>query len=299
MPVTRRSGLDGRTRQPSGEVHVVLRLEPPHLDLESLQLAIDDRRASSTSASARQQKPDQRQPQLARVRHGPAVDEHLARVERGRRAETGRAAPRHRSSGTSRDADASAGCPTSGTRATRGRVSSARWKSVAVERRKYQRDRERPGRPPNSAACRSGSSAASSSGLGSSDSSAYGQNRSRGCVAGIAVAGGTNGGTCCGRLLRHRTGGCGESRNGILPHLRLQACPTFASFRPSTSCDSDRRLQALLVGYGDDAVLEALRPRPRRFARAVGAAAHTSAATRRGRCRCDRDAARRRVSPAR
>ena len=49
-----------------------------------------------------------------------------------------------------------------------------------VNARKDERDREGPSRGPNSAACRSGSSAASSSAVGSSGRSAYGQNRSSG-----------------------------------------------------------------------------------------------------------------------
>ena len=113
------------------------------------------------------------------MRHGPAVDEHVARVEP---ADDGKQIAQR-----------------FGVRGVKGRA-VARLVAVphqAVSREPRARSTARacsspanggntsviengPGGVPNSAAWRSGSSAASSSALGSSARSAYGQNRSRG-----------------------------------------------------------------------------------------------------------------------
>ena len=76
--------LPRRLRQPAGEEHVVFGLELLEVGLEPLQIAFDAWRAARRLP--RNQEPDQRQPQLARVRHRPIVDQHFGGVGARRRS---------------------------------------------------------------------------------------------------------------------------------------------------------------------------------------------------------------------
>ena len=67
--------LPRRLRQPAGEEHVVFGFELLQLGLEPLQIAFDGRRGHT--ALPGNEEPDERQPQLARVRHRPIVDRAL------------------------------------------------------------------------------------------------------------------------------------------------------------------------------------------------------------------------------
>ena len=126
----------------------------------------------------RDEEPDERQPQVARVRHRPIVDEHLGVVRRRRRSGN-----RSRSLAASLRpepravAAVSAGARSRGTQPTRARERE-RLARTAGRRASGNTSVIENGRgcAPNSASCRSGSSAASSSSVGCSGSSAYGQN---------------------------------------------------------------------------------------------------------------------------
>ena len=72
-----RARLPWRTRQAAGKEHVELGLEPADFGLEVNHLLSNSDFGFGHARSAEQVKPEQRQPQLPRVRHGPIVDQHL------------------------------------------------------------------------------------------------------------------------------------------------------------------------------------------------------------------------------
>src|SRR6185503_14147227 len=115
------------------------------------------------------QEPDERQPQLARVRHRPIVDEHVGGV--------GAADNLEQIAQLDRVARPEAGASSSA-RAKSGTSSGGNTRVIENGRASC----------PNSASRRSGSSAASSSLVGCSGSSAYGQKRSSGRYRGGSAA---------------------------------------------------------------------------------------------------------------
>ena len=150
-------------------------------DSSRMQIAFDLARRHSYRVN---EKPDERQPELPRVRHGPIVNQHLGGVGAPHDLEhlaqplgVGRQKSRRGSDGRRRFRFRGTRLPRARGRArARTRARSSAGKTSVIENGR--------GVGPNSASCSSGSSDASSSSVGCSGRSAYGQNRSSGrCFA--------------------------------------------------------------------------------------------------------------------
>ena len=153
-----RARFPWRPRQAAGEEHVELGLEAPDLGLEVLHLA-DRIRIFGVAMvdQSKQVKPEQRQPQLPRVRDGPIVDQHFDAGHRPDQLEQIAASAARRSRKTARDGGGLAPSP----------VSRNSWPRPAPSRRPGRSSRPSNGgntsviengssRGPNSVACRSG-----------------------------------------------------------------------------------------------------------------------------------------------
>ena len=176
--------LPRRLGQPAGEEHVVLGLELLELGFEPRELAFDGSEGRH-GALPRNQEPDQRQPQLARVRHRPIVDQHFGGV--GAADDLKQIAQRRGVARPEARAVAQARRPrrSRGTRPTRARSRARARKSGTSSAGNTSVIENGRFCAPNSASYRSGSSAASSAAVGCSGSSAYGQKRSSGRYSGI------------------------------------------------------------------------------------------------------------------
>ena len=174
--------LPRRPRQPAGEEHVVFRLEPLDVRGERQQVLLEVGQFGHVARrqTSPDQEPDQRQPQLARVRHRPIVDEHVGRVEAPDDLEQvaqldgvlriePRAVPQRRARRAPRGTR-----PRRAPAPARARSRPRRTSGNSIETENGSGDR------PNSASASSGLSRASSSSVGCSGRSTYGQNRSTG-----------------------------------------------------------------------------------------------------------------------
>ena len=147
--------------------------------LEALHVAFDFADGRHGVISAWKQEPHEREPQLARVGHGPIVNQHFGLIRRPDDFEQFAQAGRIASTRSALDTSDSLPCRSPGTRPNPapvrapGKIAGGRAGNTSVIEN---------GRAwlPKSASCRSGSIAASSSSVGCSGSSAYGQKRSSG-----------------------------------------------------------------------------------------------------------------------
>ena len=135
------------------------------------------------------EEPDERQPQLAGVRHRPVVDQHLGRVRAVRRSRTDRAAAPHRDEKKrARYRGAPRPNRSRGTRPPPARAPAPDRSRGISSAGKRQRDRERPRRRAEQRLVQIGIDCdASSSSVGCSGRSAYGQKRSSGRYFGVSA----------------------------------------------------------------------------------------------------------------